>query len=365
MPDVPNSETTPSWGGLDIATIRSLRLQLCRLKNRRLHFGGADAEILRGAPVTAVGKMVGFALESLRTSLGRSNVPLNQHLAAVVGVDAPRFSQFVNGQKSDPRPWVEVGQKTLWYLMTGKLPVGETLGVRTDVANLAEKINEYFFRDPEEHEWPKYFHADRARSVQAWTYTELAMEVDWLCDYAVSHQENCEMWYVSGGDDVLQGFNRPDHSMRLALVECLRSPVIDLHLVVADDALRGASVIRSIDGLTQSVPNLQAKVIRLNKSPGSPSSFLNPELRFLYWRLRSEQSLWIMRLKPEGSETEPFPTVLLANSHEKREFLSWIGQVKEYQRQQQLRIAQRPLDPSKEHPGPPHSGKKSRRKKEA
>ncbi len=257
-------------------------------------------------------KVFKIAKEELKSYKDTEMISKGQ-VAGIVVKDAKKpetaFARLLKGKQSGYH-WVGIARRAMMYVM-----VAEKDSFTAKVADTAKRIDHYFFRGTDKG-CPRYFAEERRLSAHAWSYPELAGELNWL-----ARGKQGEVVFLSGGPAFVEGDKDDQDAMLQALKKCTDSG-IKVTFILPD--LTNGDAANSVDRVRSITNKFEMHVVK--KPPSSLlTSFLTPATRYLFLDHPSTPSLWVLRSAgSDGDLIEQIPRAYYGVATEQEAFRSWL-----------------------------------------
>ncbi len=339
---------------LSLDELLELEHYLCRIRNRRRLFGGSDATIVSGAPVTMIGKMLDQAIAYVKQRFRKVAALQKKTIADEMGWTQQYLSKFLTGklsrkQKEDSAHLEQAGRRLLCFILTG--------AKRMPQDPIASRVVEFFFRRADGAS--RFFERERAASGDAWTDRELSAEIraigwraarpniadtvpvlhdiglantpEQSAESVLANPRSHQIVFVSDGGSFFEGTQ--EHDLETVLSELAKTGV---ELTFVYPLREGGKALGSIDSVFPKSERPPAvHPVGLDVAEGNAVSFLTPEFRYLYLASvdegEPESTLWILRrtqIQANDAHTdvghERVPLAWLGLPNEKRAFEEWI-----------------------------------------
>jgi hypothetical protein len=104
-----------------LETLNALAQHICRIRNRRIMFGGDKDHVVANGAEGMCGLLVAEVLEFLRIN-EMPNLPSQADIAEEFGLNAGTFSQFLAGQPSRNKAWVSQARECIRFIVRTTTP---------------------------------------------------------------------------------------------------------------------------------------------------------------------------------------------------------------------------------------------------
>jgi hypothetical protein len=175
--------------------IQELEQRICRCASRVELFGGGDEKVAEYGHEGMAGLLVEDAYEFLlsrRVPGLPTRTQLSSHLDPPVRLNV--LSKFLGGAPPRGTDWFRHARTILRYLLLGDNP--DVRGQRVEVA---ERIDDYFFRNFKAKESTPFFRRSRRQYGMPCSQKELAGEIAWIVRERDLTGQPAELLWVSGG----------------------------------------------------------------------------------------------------------------------------------------------------------------------
>ncbi len=293
--------------------LRQAQRDLCLLSMRKNSYKAANGELN-----SCLGLTVGVVYTKIEEIKNGVDVPEKQALASLAGVSASAFTKFLQGDKGfNQVKWTKIARMTLACLLAGKFVDPETPAHRLTDSTIKE-IYDFFVRKNDKGNL-SFFLPERLGSSHAWSYLELASEINRLAREATLQADSqFSLTFTSGGP---RFFDEPTDNTCIAIQACVAAGVaVSLLYPSTADAV----VVENANFVEG------ARKLSLDVSQSPLGNFLTPATRYLY--LEGEQStLWILRDSTDGGEKDNLvdegPIAYRGYGKERKAFKQWRDKV--------------------------------------
>ncbi len=323
----PESEPNETEGQA-LTTLRALAQHICRIRNRRIMFGGSKDEVVANGAEAMCGLLVAEVLEFLRLN-DMQNLPSQGELATMFSLNAGTYGQFLLGAPSRNKAWVRYARESLRHIVRVTTPESP------ERQEILDRLELWCFRDydPRKKQLPRVFLPERARFSEPMTRTELAGEIEWYAFERELTGQPAKLIWVSGDSSFF-----PDSAtgtVGKAVHDAIDAEV-DVHFVFHGPSEAGRSLDEFFDHNGRSPSDFLHKIDLSTLGREAPArwwGFVNPVLQFLYLSVDGEEggapdeTLFIIR-GPESEEerrNRHGPLAVEGNKAELAAFRAWMN----------------------------------------
>ena len=287
--------------------------KFCRLDTRR----SLEKRVEKKTIEARIGLFLSDAHSFFKQKNDDDNHLRKKDVAFLIGESSTHYSSFLNGNASET--WVSRGAPSFQCLLTGKNSKPHELPESQERA-AAIRIFDYFFRGSERS--PSFFSNQRVGSVHAWSYRELANEIEWYARHAErSGDQSCTITFVSGGP---RFFSDPQvNETSIALQACQKAELPVAFYFPHDEREAEFSANRFLE-VAERVPT-----VRPIAEPTPTSGFFTPNTAYLFFKSQSDYRLW--RIQSQASDGEEIideaPTAFRSSKADVNSFIGWLEKV--------------------------------------